>query len=288
MAIIQENELKKGQAKWIHRIIICILAVLIPVQLLPHFWMFFGMFKAPLEVIKFPPKLLPEKFLWENAVRIFTEYNLWMYIKNTFVLCLGVILVQVPISAMGAYALSKLRLRMGNILLLFFVGTMMISSQALLIPTYLMMVKFPLTNWNLINSFWSVILAFSAWGWIVFLFKTFFDSLPSALFEAARIDGAGNMTIFLRIVFPNSLPVFAIAVLNTFNAVYNQFVLPLAFLPRREKWPLMVMIYNATNTSIPWNLILVMLTFTSIPLIIVYALCQRYIVEGIVMTGIKG
>ena len=288
MAIIQDNELKKGPAKWIHHAIICILIVLIPVQLLPHFWMFFGMFKAPLEVIKFPPNLLPEKFLWENITRIFTEYNLWHYIKNTFILCFGTILVQVPISAMGAYAMSKLRLRGANALLLFFIGTMMISGQATIIPMYLMMADFPLTHWNLINSFWSLILAFSAWGWIVFLFKNFFDSLPSALFEAAKIDGAGNMAIFLRIVFPNSLPVFSIAVLNTFNAVYNQFMVPLILLPGRDKWSLMVMIYNSTLGPVPWNLILVMLTIASIPLIVMYVLCQRYIVEGIVMTGIKG
>jgi multiple sugar transport system permease protein len=198
-------------------------------------------------------------------------------------------MVQVPISALGAYALSKLRLKGSNVLLLFFIGTMMISNQATIIPTYLMMFNFPLTHWNLINSLWSVILAFSAWGWAVFLFKNFFDSLPSAIFEAARIDGAGNLTIFLRIVFPLSLPVFSIAVLNTFNAVYGQFMVPLILLPRREKWPLMVQIYNSTaQSSVPWNQVMVLLSITSIPLIVMYILCQRYIVEGIVMTGIKG
>jgi multiple sugar transport system permease protein len=288
MPIIQDNELKRGQSKWIHRIIICFIIVVLPIQFLPTLWMFFGMFKETLEVIRFPPKLLPEKFLWENIATVFSEYRFGLFIKNSFVISFGVILTQVPISALGAYALSKLRLKGSHALFLFFIGTMMISGQAILIPTYLMMVKFPLTNWNLINSFWSVILASSAWGWMVFLFKNFFDSLPSALFEAAKIDGAGNLAIFLRIVFPNSLPVFAIAVLSTFNAMYNQFMLPLLFLPSRDKWPLMVFIYNSAFVSRPWNLVLVMLTFASIPLVIVYVLCQRYIVEGIVMTGIKG
>jgi multiple sugar transport system permease protein len=288
MPIIQENELRKGTTKKIYWGIIVFLVILIPVQLLPHAWMFFGMFKAPLEVISFPPKLFPEKFLWNNITETFRAFKLWNNIKNTFLLCVGTIMVQVPISALGAFALSKLRLRGSSALLLFFVGTMMISNQATIIPTYLMMFDFPLTHWNLVNSLWSVILTFSAWGWAVFLFKNFFDSLPPALFEAARIDGAGNMTIFLKIVVPLSMPVFSIAVLNTFNAVYSQFMVPLMLLPKKEKWPLMVQIYQSTMAAVPWNQVMVLLSVASIPLILIYVFCQRYIVEGIVMTGIKG
>jgi multiple sugar transport system permease protein len=288
MPIIQDNELKKGNGKWIYRGILIFLVIFVPIQLLPHAWMFFGMLKAPLEVIEFPPKLLPGKFHWENIFITFKNFNLWNNIKNTMLLCFGTIIVQVPISALGAYALSKLRLKGSNALLLFFIGTMMISNQATVIPTYLMMSNFPLTHWNLINSLWSVILAFSAWGWSVFLFKNFFDSLPTALFEAARIDGAGNMAIFLKIVLPLSLPVFSIAVLNTFNAVYSQFMIPLTFLQKTEKWPLMVQIYSSTLSATPWNQVLVMLVVASVPLVIMYVLCQRYIVEGIMMTGLKG
>jgi multiple sugar transport system permease protein len=288
MPIIQDNELKKGQGRWIYRGIFIFLVLFIPIQLLPHAWMFFGMLKDPLEVIKFPPKLLPDEFQWRNIPLTFMNFNLWNNIKNTMLLCFGTIMLQVPISALGAYALSKLRIRGSNALLLFFIGTMMISNQATVIPTYLMMSNFPLTHWNLINSLWSVILAFSAWGWSVFLFKNFFDSLPTALFEAARIDGAGNMIIFLRIVLPLSLPAFSIAILNTFNAVYSQFMVPLMFLQKTEKWPLMVQIYSSTLSATPWNQVLVMLSVASIPLIIMYILCQRYIIEGIMMTGLKG
>lgn len=288
MPILQTYELSRGSAKIIHRAIIVILAAALPIQLLPHAWMFFNMFKGPLEVMTFPPKLFPETFRWANLAETFKAFNLWNNIKNTFLLCGGVILTQVPISAMAAFALSKLKIKGSNILLMFFVGTMMISNQATVIPTYLMMFKFPLTHWNLVNSLWSVILAFSAWGWTVFLFKNFFDTLPEALFDAARIDGAGNMTIFLKVVLPLSLPVFSIAILNTWNAVYSQFMVPLMLLPGKEKWPLMVQIYTSTVSAVPWNQIMVLLTVASVPLIIVYILCQKYIVEGIVMTGLKG
>jgi multiple sugar transport system permease protein len=289
MPIIQDNELRRGGSKWVYRGIIVFLVLFMPLQVLPHIWMFFGMFKGRLESIKLPPSLLPEKFLWQNIPETINSLKLWRTIYNTLVLCGGTILLQVTISSLAAFALSKLRLRGSKLLLLFFLGTMMISGEATLIPLYLMMINFPLTHWNLINTFWALILPFSAWGWAVMLFKNFFDSLPTALFDAAKIDGAGNLMIFFRLVIPLSAPVFAIVIYNTFNAVYNQFMLPLMMLPSADKWPLMVQIYITQNSSTyALNQIMVLLSITSIPLIVAYIFCQRYIVEGVVMTGIKG
>ncbi len=289
MPILQDNELKKGSsAKRIYYGIIAILIVLIPSQMILHLYMFFSMFKEPLEAVKIPITLMPEKFLWGNIIDTFNLFKLWKNIINTLLLCGGVILVQVPISALCGFALSKLELKGAKMLLLFFMGTMMISHQATIIPTYLMMFDFPITHWNLIDSNWSVILAFSAWGWTIFLFKNFFDSLPLALIEAARIDGSGNLSTFFRIIIPLSAPVFSIAILNTFTAVYSQFLVPLMLLPSREKWPLMVQIYISTLSGTPWNQIMVLLTAASIPLILIYILAQKYIIEGITMTGLKG
>ena len=245
--------------------------------------MFFGMFKDKLEVIAFPPSLFPKVFLWANIGQTFEYFNLWNNIKNTMIICFGTIIVQVTISSTCGFGLSKLRLKYANHLLLFFIGTMMISNQATIIPTFLMMNK-----WGLINNYLSVILTFSAWGWMVFLFKNFFDAIPDTLLDAARIDGANNLGIFTRIMVPLSLPVFAIAILNTFNVVYSQFMVPLMLLPAKDKWPLMLQIYTATVSAVPWNQIMVLLTTASLPLIVIYIIFQRYIVEGIVMTGIKG
>ncbi len=284
MPILQESELKKGSSgKRLYVVIMAVLAVFLPLQFLPHAWMFFGMFKDKLEVMAYPPKLLPKAFLWANIPETFRTFNLWNSFRNTLIICGGTILVQVTISSLCAFGLSKLRLKRANTLLLFFVGTMMISNQATIIPTFLMM-----NRWKLINNFWSVILAFSAWGWAVFLFKNFFDTLPDSLMEAARMDGATNLQIFTRIVFPLSLPVFSIAILNTFNAVYSQFMVPLMLLPGKEKWPLMVQIYTSTVSAVPWNQVMVLLSVASLPLILVYIIAQKYVVEGIVMTGIKG
>ncbi len=283
MAIIQDSERKQGQGKRIYYGIVAILVISIPFQILPHLWMFFGMFKDKLEVMSFPPSLFPQHFLWGNIADTFRNFHLWNNIKNTMIICGGTILVQITISSLCAFGLSKLKIKHSEGLLLFFIGTMMISNQATIIPTFLMM-----NDWGLINSFWSIILAFSAWGWMVFLFKNFFDTIPEALMDAARIDGANNFVIFSKIIVPLSLPVFSIAILNTFNAVYSQFMVPLMLLPAKEKWPLMLQIYTATVSAVPWNQVMVLLSTASLPLIVIYIFCQKYIVEGIVMTGIKG
>ena len=174
-------------------------------------------------------------------------------------------------------------MKQASALLLFFIGTMMISNQATIIPLYLMM-----SNFQLINTFWSIILPFSAWGWTIFLFKNFFDTLPDELFEAAKIDGASYIKVFTRLVIPLSKPVFAIAILNMFTSVYNQFMVPLMMLPGKENWPLMVRIYQATQAAVPWNQVLVMLSVASLPLIAIFIACQKYVIQGITMTGLKG
>ncbi|MEN6313144.1 MAG: carbohydrate ABC transporter permease [Clostridiaceae bacterium] len=198
------------------------------------------------------------------------------------------IMVQVTISSLAAYSLSKLKPKGHNYVLLFFVGTLMISEQTLLFPTYIMMYDFPLIHVNLINSFIAPVLAWSAWGWAIFLFKGFFDSVPNELMESARIDGANNLYIFGKIILPLSKPVFAVIILNTFMAVYNTFVVPLLLLPEENNWTLMVRIYAAQEGRATWNEVIIMLTFATIPVLIIYMFAQKYIVQGINMTGIKG
>lgn len=287
MPVLQNIELK-GKGKRIYRAILLILVIGVPLQIFTYVWMLSNAFKDNLEIFKIPPSFIPDKFLWENITRTFSKYSLWSNLWNTLVLCIGTILIQVTVSSMAAYALSKLKPRGGKYILLFFLGTMMVSNQSLSFPTYIMMMKFPVLHVNLINSFWSLLLAFSAWAWAIFILKGFFDGLPNDLMESARIDGASNSMIFTRIVMPLSKPVFAVVILNTFMAVYNQFLFPLVLLPDEKKWPIMVRIYGAQQGSAMWNEVMVMLVVATLPVVLVYLLTQKYIVQGISMTGLKG
>lgn len=289
MPAIHTTEMKKGVGGIIYAVITLILIVGIPLQIFPYFWMVSNSFKNDLEIIKLPPTFIPRVFNFTGFGETFTKYHLWDNLMNTFILCGSIMLIQVSISAIAAFSLSKLRPRFGQQYLLFFIGTMMISAQALMFPLFIMMADLPIVHISLINNFWSYILASSAWGYTLFLFKGFFDGLPNELMEAAKIDGASNTTIFTQIALPLSLPVIAVNMLATFIAVYNDFMMPLLLLTSEKKWTIMVRIYAAQwGSAATWNNIMVMLTVSTIPVILVYIIAQKQVVQGISLTGLKG
>ncbi|MDR0396416.1 MAG: carbohydrate ABC transporter permease [Oscillospiraceae bacterium] len=288
MAALHPIERKTMKGRVTYWVIIAVLCVGVPIQIFPYLWMLSGVFKSNREIMRAVPTLIPKTPVFNNIPETFAKYNLMQNFWNTMILCGGTILIQCSISILAAYSLAKLKPRGSRFVLLFFLGTMMINEQAIAIPSYLMFNNFLGTGLNLINNFWSLLLAFSAWGWSIFLLKGFFDGLPGDLLESARIDGAGPMGILLRIVMPLSKPVLAVIVLNTFMAVYNQFMFPLILLPDSNKYTIMIRIYATQKGSATWTNVMVLLSFATLPVLLVYLFAQRYIVQGISMTGLKG
>jgi len=287
MAALQPVEMKSVKGRITYWGIISLLCVGVPLQVFPYLWMLSGTLKSNREITRPIPNLIPDNWLWSNIPNTITQYDLLRNVYNTFILCGGTILIQCSISVLAAYALAKLKPRGSKYILLFFVGTMMINEQAIAIPTFLMFQNF-MGLGTLVNSFWSLLLAFSAWGWAIFLLKGFFDGMPSELMEAGKIDGASAMQMLTAIVLPLSKPVLAVVMLNTFMAVYNQFLFPLVLLPDSSKWTLMIRIYAISSGRATWVEIMVLLTLSTIPVMIVYMFAQKYIVQGIAMTGLKG
>jgi len=289
MAILNSTEKTKGKGKLLYNFIIVILLLGIPLQIFPFFWMFTNSIKHNADIIKIPPVFFPKSLQFEGVFETFRLFNLWHDIYNTIVLVVLVIFVQVTVSTLAGYSLSKLKPKYGNFILLFFLGTMMISPQALMFPLYLMMANFPLLNISLINTKLSYVLVSSAWAWSVVLFKGFFDNLPSELIEAARIDGANNMLIFVKIILPLSKAVLSVVCLNTFMAVYNDVIMPLMLMPNEKNWTLMVRVYQAQQGQhITPNNVYVLLSVTVIPILIIYLFVQKQISEGVSLTGLKG
>ena len=288
MAVLQPVERISTKGKITYGIILAILAIGIPLQVFPYLWMASGMFKNNREIMRAVPSLIPQTPVFDNIPNTFNEYNLIDNFVNTMILCFGTILIQCTISILAAYALANLKPRGSKYILLFFIGTMMINEQAIAIPSYLIFQDFLGTGVNMINSFWSLLLAFSAWGWVIFLLKGFFGGLPDDLIESARIDGAGAMRVLANIVLPLSKPVLAVVILNTFMAVYNQFLFPLILLPDSNNWTIMIRIYAAQRGRASWNQSMVMLSFSTVPVLFIYLLAQKNIVQGISMTGLKG
>lgn len=284
MSVIQNVEIKSKKGKILYRVIFAILAVGVIFQFLPMFMMITGTFKTPAELVDPIPKLFPAHWSFDAYKSAFTQYKMGINIVNTFFIAVMVILIQVSTSSMAAYSLSKLKPKCGNIIYMLMLGTMMFSGTALMFPTYILMSKI-----GLMGSKFSVVLSLSAWAYSVILFKGFFDGIPKDLLEAGYIDGANKVQALIHIMLPLSKPIFAVNVLNTFMAVYNEFVLSSMLLPDSKDWTLMIRLYLIQqNSSVPMNVIYVLLVITVIPIVLFYLLAQNYIAEGVTMTGIKG
>lgn len=259
--------------------------------LFPFFWMISSALKGSQEIFMLPPTIFPKAPLWHNFRIIWEQTKLGRWFLNSLIHIVGVMGLQLFISSIGAYALAKLQLPKKEWLLLFFIGTMMIPDEMLLIPLYNIMQAFPGLGRgvNLLNTYWALILPFSAWGYSIYLLYGFFSQLPDELLDAAKIDGASEFYTFWNIVLPLSKPALAVMALFTFMGVWNMFLYPLIVAPSENMWTVMVGMYMLqAGSSLQWNQIMASLTQAAIPPLVVFLFFQKYLTEGIVMTGLKG
>lgn len=214
------------------------------------------------------------------------SFGFYHYFFNSLVICAAVIVWQLIFGAMASYALSQLvrSKRTRFIVLMYFLATIMIPGVSVLIPQYLLMQKL-----NLVDHIWAIILPHFAWGFVIFLFKGFFDQLPKELLQAARVDGASELRTFLGIVVPMSVPVFTIVAVMTFIPVWNDFLWPYVVTKSPHNWTFTVAMNDLQGGRNPRaNWISAGGVVSMIPLLLVFMTTQGAIEKGINFTGIKG
>jgi multiple sugar transport system permease protein len=249
-----------------------------------------------------------------------TKITFGRFIFNSLFVAGGTIVLQLLISALAAYSLSKL---LGPVasryLLLFFLATIMIPPLLLFMPLYLMMKAFPmlhipftqiaLPTINLLDpelpgyihplitqilrpliSYLPLILPHTAWALPILLFKGFFDQIPEDLIEAARLDGASEFKIFARVIFPLSKPVFSVMALWTFLSMWQNFMWPyiVSIVQPQEFWTYPVALYYKQSAGVYANEMMALAALACVPTIVIFVIFQRFIERGIVWTGLKG
>lgn len=213
-------------------------------------------------------------------------FGFYKYFLNSGIITFTVIIWQLIFAGLGSYALSHLirSKRLQFSLLMFFLATIMIPGISTLIPQYVLMQKL-----HLVDTLWAIILPHFAWGFVIFLFKGFFDQLPNELLQAARIDGASEFRTFLQIVIPMSIPVFTIVGVMTFIPVWNEFMWPYIVTTSPENWTFTVAMNDLQTGNDPRpNWISASGIISMIPLLILFISTQRYVEKGINFTGLKG
>ncbi|SFT04175.1 carbohydrate ABC transporter permease [Paenibacillus sp. BC26] len=220
------------------------------------------------------------------AVETAGSLGFYHFFLNSLTICLVVIAWQLFFGALSSYALSQLipNRRVRFIVLMYFLATIMIPSVSVLIPQYLLMQKL-----GLVDNIWAIILPHFAWGFVIFLFKGFFDQLPKELLQAARVDGASELRTFLRIVVPMSVPVFTIVAVLTFIPVWNDFLWPYVVSRSPHNWTFTVAMNDMQSGQNPRpNWISASGVISILPLLLVFMGTQGALEKGILFSGVKG
>ncbi|MBP5465066.1 MAG: carbohydrate ABC transporter permease [Treponema sp.] len=264
--------------------IIIYLVFIAGVMLLPFLWMLSASLKLDKDVFTFPIQWIPRNPRWANYKDIWTKIPLGIFVFNTAKLTLIITLLQVFTSSFAAYAFSKLQFKGKTVLFLGYIATIAMPWQVYMVPQFILMRAFHLNNTHLSMI---CLQAFSAFG--VFLMKQFYESIPDELCEAARIDGMNEYKIWWSIMLPLSKPALSTLTIFTFVRTWNDFLGPMIYLTRTELKTIQIGLRMfISQYSSEYGLIMAASVVTLIPVLIVFLSLQRFFVQGIAATGMKG
>lgn len=256
------------------------------IVLLPLVWMISASVKPKAEIFAFPPTWIPSVPVWSNYPRGLQTMQFPMALMNTLLIAVPCLIGQVVSCSLVGYGLARFKFPGSNALFVLVLATMMLPGQVTLIPTYIIFSKLGMTD-----SFWPFWLP--AWlatsGFNIFLFRQFFMGIPSELEDAANIDGAGVLQVYLRIVMPLSKAVVAAVALFAFMFYWNDFFGPLIYLPSESNKTLQLMLMNFQQFyTTDWGPMMAAMVVISIPPLLIFFFAQKIFIQGVVFTGIKG
>ena len=255
--------------------------------LLPFYWMLISAFKENTMVFSIPIKWFPDPIRWQNFVEAL-DYPGFPFLKflwnSTYYA--GMVTVGTVLScSLTGYALARLRFPGRNFLFSLTVASLMIPGIVTFIPVFLF---FKELNW--LGSYKPLIVpAFFGNAFFIFMMRQFFRSMPEELADAARVDGASELMIFWRIMLPLVQPALIVMAVFTFLWTWHDFFGPLIYLSDQNEYPLSLGLFAfRSRRTTEWGLMMAGATLTTFPLVILFFIAQRYFLEGIKLTGLKG
>lgn len=274
-----ENRLTPGRA-----LTTAVLVVGLIVWVLPFAWMLLGSVKTQREILQRPPTWWPQQFTWENFGAWFGQLNFGQFFSNSIVVALFTVAGNLVFCSMVGYALAKMDFPGKKALFLVVMVTLMVPGVVTFVPLFVMV-----SSLGLVDSYAALILPFVTTPLGVFLMRQFMLGIPDPLLEAARIDGAGELRIFARIVMPLCGPPLATLGILTFLASWNNFLWPLVAAQTEAKYtlPVALSLYSTGQSATNYGLLLAGSVLVIAPIILLFVFLQRYFIQGIASTGLK-
>ena len=252
------------------------------VSAMPFLWMLTTSLK-PAGALYDPPLLIPTHFEWANYVQAWQAAPFLRFFLNSAIMTVGIVVLQTTLSAMAGYAFARLAFPGRNVLFFLVLGTMMIPFPVTLIPNFLIVAEL---GW--LDTYAALIVPRAVSAFAIFLFRQFFLSIPRELEEAARLDGAGRGTIFLRIVLPLSRPVVAASAVFSFLFAWNDFLWPLIVTNSTEMRPVQLGLATFQGQyGTFWTLLMAATVLATLPAIAAFLAAQRRFIEGVTTSGLK-
>lgn len=261
------------------------------VFLVPYLWMLSSSLKPLVEIFQYVVPMswktfIPQTLTLDSYRELFrlVPFPFSRYLLNSVFVALSVTVLSLIVNALAAYAFARLAFPGRGVLFAIFLSTMIVPFEVLAIPLYLQIRSF---GW--VNTYQALIIPWVANPLGIFLLRQFFQEIPRELEEAARIDGCSYFGAFRHVVLPNSIPALVAFALIRFQASWDAFLWPLIAAPSAEKRVIQVAIASfATEVQIRWDLTFAAATMATLPILVVFLLLQRYYVQGVVMSGLKG
>ncbi len=256
------------------------------VCLIPFFWLVRSSFMKIEQIFLLPPEWIPRPFTMENYVKAFTLLPFGRYFLNTIIIVVSVMGGTLITSSLCAYGFSRIEWKGRDLIFSLILSSMMLPYAATLIPTFI--------GWSKIGAINTYLpLTVPAWlgggAFNIFLLKQFFQGIPHELDESAVMDGAGHFIIYSKILLPLVKPALVVVALFTFMNTWNDFLAPLIYINNDTKFTLALGLRLFTSQyTAQWHLLMAASTVILLPVVIVFLIGQKYFIEGISMTGLKG
>lgn len=266
-------------------ILYAILIFLAVLFILPIFYLFMGAFKAESELFRVPFKWLPDKFQLDNFINMFESIPFMRYLKNTMIIVVFNIAGSLLSCSLVAYGFSRLKWPGRDKVFILVLITMILPYQVTLVPLFLMFTKM---KW--IGTFLPLtVTCFFGNPFYIFLLRQFFTGIPQDISEAARIDGANEFKIFSTLILPMAKPALTTVAIFAFIRSWNDFLGPLVFLGKDELYTLSLAASMLKSNLDPnWSVLLALGTVMILPVLVLFFVMQKYFIQGIAMSGIKG
>lgn len=251
----------------------------------PILWTVSTSLRTPAQSFSLPPKWLPTDWAWQNYASVFEQIPFFHEILNSFIVTIGTVVGQLVTASLAGYAFARLEFPGKTVLFWLVMATLMIPLQATIIPVFIL-----ISRMGLSDTLMSLILPALPTAFGTFLLRQYFMQIPKEFEEVALVDGANQFFIFLRVYLPLVAPGLAVLAVLAFNGTWNEFYRPLVFLVTDTNFTIPLGLNDLKGYMMTGSISVVLagVTLSLVPVVIVYLFGQRYLMEGIMMGGLKG